>query len=821
MLSRIILPCALLTVSVFAAAPSPDLFVQPSGETRIYHEGWIDLNKNGVKDPYEDASLAVDRRIDDLIARMTLEEKTAQMVTLYGFPRVLKDELPTDTWATSFWKDGIGNIDEHMNGNVGWKRNLTPSKYDLPYALHARALNEVQRFFIERTRLGVPADFTNEGIRGLLHSKATSFPAQLAVAAAFDRELVREIGQITGREARALGYTNVYSPILDLARDPRWGRTTETYGEDPYLVSVLGLEQVRGIQEQNVVSTLKHFAVYSVPKGGRDGEARTDPQVTWREVQMVYLTPFRRALKEGGALGVMASYNDYDGIPIESNPLFLTEILRHDYGFKGYVVSDSDAVEFIHLKHRVAGTPADGIRQAVEAGLNVRTNFTMPETYGEPLRELVRSGRLPMAMIDARVRDVLRVKYWLGLFDRPYVTDPAATEKIVRAPEHMAAAARAARESIVLLKNEGVLPLKKDLHKVLVTGPLADDSRGWWSRYGPQKLDFVTPLAGIREKLGAGVEVRYALGCPVIDERFPESDVYHESPNPKAQAGIAAAVAAAKDVDVIVAVLGETEEISQESASRISLDLPGDQQALLEALHATGKPVVVVLSNGRPLSVNWAAKHVPAIVELWFPGEQGGTALADVLFGDYNPSGRLPITFPKSVGQIPFNFPAHPGSQGRDGGQVQGPLYPFGFGLSYTTFQHANLKVTPERGLADATFTVTCDVTNTGPRAGDEVVQLYVRDDYTSVVTFDRELRGFARVSLAPGETKTVTFQLTPADLALYDRKNAWTVEPGRFTAMIGASSDDIRLRAPFYVTRGDGSVPEETAVKDARIDPR
>lgn len=807
-------------LSAFAAPPPPGIFETATPPAPIYHDGWIDLNKNGTKDPYEDSLLDVDRRIDDLLGRMTLEEKTAQMVTLYGFPRVLKDQLPTEAWTKAFWKDGIGNIDEHLNGNTGWKGDLAQPAHSLPYSLHVHAMNEVQRFFIERTRLGVPADFTNEGIRGLLYTKATSFPAQLGVAAAFDRELVHEIGTITGREARALGYTNVYSPILDLARDPRWGRTTETYGEDPYLVSELGLEQVRGIQAQQVVSTLKHFAVYSVPKGGRDGEARTDPQVSWREAQSVFLEPFRRAVREAGALGAMASYNDYDGIPIEGSHQFLTDILRKEYGFKGYVVSDSGAVEFIHLKHRVAPTAADAIRQSVEAGLNIRTDFTKPEIYGEPLRELVRSGKLSMATIDARVRDILRVKLWLGLFDRPYLTDPAAADRIVRAPEHLAAADRAAHESIVLLKSEGgALPLRKDLKRVLVTGPLADDGHGWWSRYGPQKLDYVTVLAGIRQKLGPNADVQYVQGCPVTDERFPESDAFHEPPTEKARAGIAAAVAAAQEVDAIVAVLGETEEISQESASRISLDLPGNQEELLEALHATGKPLILVLSNGRPLSVNWAAKHVPAIVELWFPGELGGAAVADVLFGDYNPSGKLPITFPKSVGQIPYNFPAHPGSQARDGGQVQGALYPFGFGLSYTSYKYDRLAISPTKAVAGTPIEVTCEITNTGTRAGDEVVQLYVRDDYASVVTFDYELRGFARVSLAPGETKPVRFTIAPERLALYDRNGHWTIEPGGFTVMVGGSSQDIRLRGKFVLTNPDGSAPVEIAAEDARKD--
>lgn len=810
MLSRLTLLACALPMVALAAAPTPDQFIHPAPPASIYHDGWIDLNKNGVKDPYEDPTLDPERRIDDLLARMTLNEKTAQMVTLYGFPRVLKDQLPTPAWATSFWHDGIGNIDEQMNGVMGWHNELPQPKYDLPYSAHDRALNEIQRFFIEQTRLGIPADFTNEGIRGLLHSKATSFPAQLGVAAAFDRDLVRQLGEVVGSEARALGYTNVYSPILDLARDPRWGRTTETFGEDPYLVSELGVQQVRGMQSEHIVSTLKHFAVYSVPKGGRDGDARTDPQVTWREVQMVYLEPFRRAIHDAGALGVMSSYNDYNGVPITGNPLFLTDILRREFGFRGYVVSDSGAVEFIHRKHRVAPTESDAIRQAVEAGLNIRTDFTPPQAYADPLRELVRSGKLPMSVIDSRVRDILRVKLWLGLFDHPY-GDPAVAARIVHSPAHVAVADRAEHESIVLLKNaDGVLPLRKDLKRVLVTGPLADNAHAWWSRYGPQKLAFVTPLAAIRRKLGAGVDVRYVQGCPVTDERFPESDVYHEPPSPAARAGIEAAVKAAQDVDVVVAVLGESGEISQESDSRISLNLPGNQEDLLEALQATGKPVVLVLSNGRPMSVDWAAKHLPAILEMWFPGESGGTALADVLFGDYNPSGRLPITFPQSAGQIPLNFPAHPGSQARDHGQVYGPLYPFGFGLSYTTFSYRNLKVSPERLPAAGPVEVSVDVTNTGARAGDDVVEMYLRDDYSSVITFDKELAGFTRVSLAPGETKTVHFTIQPRQMQLYNRDDRWVVEPGRFTVMVGASSADTPLHAEFTVLRPDGTAPEE-----------
>lgn len=809
------LPALALAASALAD-PTPEQFIDPRPLAAIYHGSWIDLNKNGLKDPYEDAAAPLETRVLDLLAQMTLEEKTAQMATLYGYPRVLQDELPTEAWSRELWKDGIGNIDEQSNGNLGWESDLPRPKFDLPWGQHTRQLNEIQRWFVEHTRLGVPVDFTNEGIRGLLHAKATSFPSQLGVAAAFNPALVREIGRITGREARALGYSNVYSPILDLARDPRWGRTTETYGEDPFLVGELGVEQVRGIQEQNVVSTLKHFAVYSIPKGGRDGEARTDPHATWREVETIYLEPFRRAVRDAGAMGVMASYNDYEGVPVEASKKVLTDILRRDWGFNGYIVSDSAAVELIHLKHRTAPTYADGVRQAVEAGLNIRTHFTKPEAYVEPLRQQVRDGKLAMAVIDQRVREILRVKFRVGLFDHPY-RDPATAEQVVRAPAHLAAAHLAARQSIVLLKNDGaVLPLDaKKLKKILVAGPRADDPHGWWSRYAPQQLEFVTPLAGLRAKLGAAVEVRYAKGVEAKDANFPESDLFKDPAPADVRAGIAEAVAAAADVDVIVAVLGETDDISRESASRVSLDLPGYQEDLLRALAATGKPLVLVLSNGRPLSVNWAAKHVPAIVELWFPGEEAGHALADVLLGDVNPSGHLPITFPRSAGQVPFNFPTHPGAQDRDLGQVAGPLFPFGHGLSYTTFSYANLRLTPERAPTDATITVTCDVTNTGTRAGDDVVQLYLRDDFSSVTTYDKALRGFARVSLAPGETKPVSFTLSRRHVELFNAERQWVVESGRFTVTIGASSEDIRLRGHFTLTAPDGSAPLEDPIED------
>ncbi|HQU71444.1 MAG TPA: glycoside hydrolase family 3 N-terminal domain-containing protein [Calditrichia bacterium] len=765
----------------------------------LYHKGWIDLNKNGVMDPYENPALEVEQRIEDLLSRMSIEEKTCQMATLYGYGNVLQDELPTEAWLAAIWKDGIGNIDEQLNGRDN--RASDSSEYTWPPSKHARALNQIQAFFIEKTRLGIPVDFTNEGIRGLMHDHATSFSAQIGIASTWNIDLVGQIGHITGREARALGYTNIYSPILDLSRDPRWGRTVESYSESPFLTAELGKAQVRGLQTEGVVSTLKHFAVYSIPKGGRDGWARTDPKAPWRDVQMIYLAPFKAAITEAGALGVMSSYNDYDGIPIQGNKLFLTEILRQQWGFKGYVVSDSRAVEYIWEKHRVAGTYKDAVRQAVEAGLNIRTEFTPPDMFIEPLRELVREGSLSMAVLDSRVGDVLRVKYHLGLFDKPYTENPAASDKVVRAPGHTKVSQQAAREAVVLLKNNPkTLPLSREIKSLLVVGPNGDNTESWWSRYGPQDLDYVSVLEGIRRKVGAKTEVKFAEGCALLDADFPESDVYKYPAPDSVQARIDAAAALAKTVDVAVVVLGESEAISKESATRVSLNLPGYQEELLQAIQATGTPTVLVLINGRPLTVNWADRHVPAIVEAWFPGEFGGDAIADVLFGDYNPGGKLPITFPKSVGQIPMNFPYKPASQAKGLARVDGVLYPFGHGLSYTEFAYTNLTILPEQQGPGGEIRVSLTVRNSGAVAGDEVVQLYLRDEVSSVITFDKVLRGFQRIHLLPGQSQTVTFTLLPGHLALYDRHQEWRVEPGTFRVMVGSSSEDIRLEGQFEI---------------------
>jgi beta-glucosidase len=791
---------ALILITIFLLGFELAFPAQTGGKRNIYRKGWIDLNKNGRMDVYEDPKAEINKRVEDLLSQMTLEEKTCQTATLYGYNRVLKDELPTPAWKNQIWKDGIANIDEHLNG---WGPGSS-SIYARDIKKHVWAMNEVQRFFIEETRLGIPVDFTNEGLRGVAFITATSFPAQINVGHTWDKNLVREIGHVTAVEARALGYTNVYAPTLDVARDQRWGRIPDVYGEDPYLASRLGVEMVKAMQENyTVASTAKHFAVYGYGKGAREGQARTDPQTSPREVENIFLPPFKAAIKEARLLGVMSSYNDFDGIPISGSKYWLTERLRNDFGFKGYVVSDSGAVEYLYNKHAVASDMKDAVRQSIEAGLNVKTNFTRPEDFILPLRELVKEGKVSRRTLDDRVRDVLRVKFLVGMFDRPYVEDAELTERLVNSAEHQQVALRAARESIVLLKNDkNVLPLSREIHSIAVIGPNADDDSNARNRYGPSGIKGVTVLEGIKNRLGGGVKVNYAKGCEITDAHWPETEVLPELLTREERDEISRAVEAAKDSDVAIVVLGDSTKTVGESASRTSLDLPGRQLELVQAVYAAGKPVVVVLINGRPLSINWANKYVPGILEAWFPGAQGGTAIAEVLFGDYNPGGKLTVTFPKTTGQIPYNFPAKPNSQWEgEKTRVNGALYYFGHGLSYTTFLYSNLKISPLKQQAGGNIEVSFEVKNTGAREGDEVAQLYTRDLVSSVTTYEKNLRGFERIHLRPGETKTVVLTLIPEDLSLWDRAMHFVVEPGMFRVMIGSSSEDIRLTGEFEVT--------------------
>lgn len=775
----------------------------------IYHDGWIDLNKNGKQDPYENPALPIDQRIDDLLAQMNVDEKTCQLVTLYGYGRYLKDPLPTPGWTHEIWKDGIANIDELHNG-AGMKKDAD-RQYTWPPSKHVDALNTVQKWFIEQTRLGIPVDFTNEGVRGLASVKTTNFPAPIGLGATWDRALISDIGRITGHEAKAWGYTNVYSPIVDLARDPRWGRVMDCYGEDPYLVAELAIRQAGAMQKQGIAATAKHFAVHSEPKGGRDGVNRSDPHIAPREMEALYMYSWERLVREAGLLGAMASYNDYDGIPIAGSHEFMIDRLRTQWGFQGYIVSDSGAVENLHKQHRVAATYEDAVAMYIAEGGNVRTMFDSPEKFLTPLRQALKDGKLSTAALDARVRDVLRVKFLLGLFDHPYA-DPKTADAENHTSDSQAVALKAARESIVLLKNaNSTLPLSKTTRKILVCGPTADLAATSISRYGSQGGSVITLLGGIRDAVGPSGQVTFSPGCTLTDARWPYSELDYEPPAGKDADLITDAVNAAKDADVIVLGLGDGPQTIGEAKSRTSLDLPGFQTDLAKALSKTGKPLIVVLLTGRPASINWIDAHASAVLEAWFPGESGGKAVADVLFGDYTPGGKLAVTFPRTVGQLPFNFPYKPGSQdpgsakdsnnGTSGALIDRPLYPFGFGLSYTTFEYADLSLSAPSMSPTGSITASVTLKNTGDRPGDEIVQFYVEQLVSSVTTYNLNLRGFERVALSPGESKRVTFPLPASALEIITRSGQRQTEPGPYKIMIGASSADIRLKTDLTIT--------------------
>ena len=778
-----------------------------AAHTGIYHKGWIDFNKNGRMDDYENPALPVERRVADLLSQMTMDEKTCQLVTLYGSGRVLEDSLPTPEWKERVWKDGLANIDEQANGLGKFGSSIS-----FPYGVSIDNRRQIQRWFVEETRLGIPVDFTNEGIRGLNHDRATMFPAQCGQGATWDRSLISEIARVTAEEANTLGYTNIYAPLLDISRDPRWGRVVECYGEDPYLVGELGKEMIMGLQSRGLASTPKHFAVYSIPVGGRDGQTRTDPHVAPREMRTLYLEPFRKAVMEAGVKGVMSSYNDYDGEPITGSYRFLTEILRNEWGFKGYVVSDSEAVEYMYSKHGVAEDAVDAAAQVINAGLNVRTNFSRPEQFVFPLREAIARGLVSRQTIDSRVSDVLRVKFELGLFDNPYKGDMKNVDKLVHNDANKAVSLRAALESIVLLKNDSAaLPLSKNLKRIAVIGPNADETRNLVCRYGPANPPIKSVLEGIREYMPQA-EVGYEKGCDILDPYFPESELYDVPLDAEERAAMDKAVALAKESEVAILVLGGNEKTVREEYSRTSLDLCGRQEQLLKEVYATGTPVILVMVDGRAASINWADKYIKGIVHAWFPGDFMGDAVAQVLWGDYNPGGKLPVTFPKSVGQIPMAFPFKPGSDSPGFVRVARTLYPFGYGLSYTTFGYSDLTVTPTAPGTNADVEVSFTLTNTGDVAGDEVAQLYINDEISSVTTYVKVLRGFERVTLQPGESRRISFTLTPSDLALWDKSGRFVVEPGWFRVMIGSSSDDIRLEDRFEL--GNPDAPREKVIE-------
>ncbi|HEX4343651.1 MAG TPA: glycoside hydrolase family 3 N-terminal domain-containing protein, partial [Verrucomicrobiae bacterium] len=687
---------------------------------------------------------------------------------------------------------------------------LPGAEYMWPASKHTWALNEVQRFFIEDTRLGVPAEFTDEGIRGVESYKATDFPTPLGLGQTWDRELIRKVGEITGSEAHALGYDNVYAPIIDVMRDPRWGRCLESYGEDPFLVSELGIQMVKGMQSQGIVSTMKHFCIYSDNIGAREGFARVDPQCSPREVEMLQLWPYERVIREANPLGVMCVYNDYDGVPIEGSHYYLTDVLRTRFGFKGYVVSDSDAVEYLEKKHHTAATYKEAVRQSVMAGLNVRTTFTPPEVYVKPVRELVKEGAIPVSVLDDRVRDVLRVKFWEGLFDHPYRALTNADAAVLSA-DNVAVALRAARESLVLLKNQNnLLPLDATKIKTIaLCGPNADNLDYSHDHYGPLATHVVTVREALAEYFTNKAEVLYTKGCDIFDANWPDTEIMREPPTKSEQEEIDLAVENARRADVAIVVvgdmprgLGEVRSTVGENSSRTGLELTGRQDDLIRAVAAIGKPTIVINISGRPVALNWANRLCPAILQAFFPGMEGGHAIVETLFGDYNPGGKLTCTFPKTAGQLQMNFPAKPGANDEPTSPTRvntsGLLWPFGHGLSYATFKYSGLEISPAQTTTNSNVTVSFKLTNTGSRGGDEIPQLYINQEVSSVTTWKERLCGFERTHLQPGESKEISMTVTPECLAIWNLQMLRVVEPGKFKIMVAASSTDIRLTGEF-----------------------
>ncbi len=827
-----------LIVPIFISADKDDgtIKMPPAGEqvkkfelgsNKMYKKGWIDFNKNGVMDVYEDPNADLDARIEDLLSQMTVEEKTCQMVTLYGYRRILQDDLPTPEWKNKLWKDGVGAIDEQLNSFPYARRGEADNPNLWPASRHAWAINQIQKWFVEETRLGIPVDFTNEGIRGVESYKSTNFPAQLGIGHTWDKELVHQIGYITGREAHLLGYTNVNAPIMDVGRDQRWGRYEEIYGEDPYLIGELAVNMTSGMQTNyQIASTGKHFLAYSNNKGGREGLARTDPQMSIHEFENIHVYAWREVISRADMLGVMSCYNDYSGEPIQGSNYWLTQRLRNDFGFRGYVVSDSDAVEYLHTKHHTTPDMKGSVKAAVLAGLNVRCTFRTPDSYVLPMRELIEEGEIPMSVIDDRVRDVLRVKFLVGLFDDPYQRDYAAADAEVDSPENNEVALRASLECMVLLKNADsesptgtdgkALPLNIDnIKKVAVVGPNATETSYATLHYGPQMSEAISVYDGLKARLDGIAEVNYSKGCDLVDSQWPLSEIMPVEMNEGEKEMMAEAVKLVEESDVAVVVVGGGERTCGESKSRTSLNLPGFQENLLRAVKATGKPMIVVLINGRPLAVNWADEYADAILEAWYPGSHGGEAVAQILVGDYNPGGKLTVTFPRTVGQIPFNFPYKVSSQvagngglGPKGSQtrINDALYYFGYGLSYTTFEYSDLKLSADTVLPDGQIEVSFKVTNTGSREGDEIVQMYVSHHVTSLTYYEKMLRGFERVNLKPGETKTVTFTLdVDHDLSMINNEREKVVDPGLVDVIIAASSTDVRLKEELVVLSEDG----------------
>lgn len=744
---------------------------------------------------YKDPNASIDERVEDLLGRMTLEEKIAQMNM-----------------------NGMGEYRQLPHG-----AGVVESPFICVQEI-ARMSSETKRYARENTRLGIPPIQIGECLHGQLAMGATIFPQAIAQGSTWNPALVERMASVIALEASASGMDQALSPLFDLAREPRYGRTEECYGEDPYLVARMGVAFVEGMQGKaeytrvhgiapgKLMCTAKHFAGYSVPAGGIN---LAPSSLGEREMRTLHLYPFEKVVKEANVCAVMPSYNEVDGMPAHSNRWLLTDVLRGEWGFGGYIFTDYGGLSQLHNFHHVAADASEAAVMGINAGVDLEA--ARPDAYAR-LSDLVKAGKVKEEQIDAAVRRILRAKFMAGLFDKPY-PDPERLSEVVHRPEHVALALEVAQESAVLLKNDStLLPLDASkLKSIAVIGPNADQVQYGDYTYTRDNRSGVTILQGLRDRLGSRVQINYAKGCNITG-----SD----------RSGIAAAVEAASKSDVAVVVLGETSVIlsglgwgvglgeneprdpfvSGEGYDLTSLDPPGVQRELLQAVCATGKPVVLVMVHGRPWSIDWEKDHVPAILEAWYPGEQGGNAIAGILLGDVNPSGRLNCSVPRSVGHLPVTYDYKPSARGinREPGTPEKPgrdyvfssptpLFAFGHGLSYTTFEYSDLKI--DNNASAKTVRVSVNVRNTGRRDGKEVVQLYVNDRVSSVTTPQKMLKGFDKIELKTGEQKTVTFDLPYDELALWNASMQRVVEPGEFVVMIGRSAEDIALSGSFVVS--------------------
>ncbi len=759
---------------------------------------------------YRDSNKPVDARVEDLISRMTLDEKIAQIGGVWTY-ELITDGKFSEPNAELAIKDGIGQI-----CRPGISTAL------LPKAM-AELLNDIQKFLAEKTRLGIPALIHEECLNGFMAKKATVFPQIIGMASTWEPELIKKMTDVARENMLAVGVRQGLSPVLDVARDPRWGRIEETFGEDPYLIASMGIAYVQGLQgddlKKGIAATLKHFAGYGLSEGGLNWAPANIPA---RLLHDVYLYPFKEVIKTTHPMSVMNAYQEIDGIPCAASTEFLTDILRKEWGFDGVVVSDYFAVDNLQSYHHVAADKADAARLALTAGID--SELPRLDCYAQPLKEQIEKGKVSEQSLDKAVARILRLKLKLGVFENRCV-DAGRAAQGYDLPAHRELALQAARKSIVLLKNEGnFLPLDKNVKKTIaVIGPNVDSRRNLLGDYTyPAHLEVmmktvedmgmqvslpdeppdhvtthvVTILEGMKAVVGKNTKILYARGCDC---------------NSASRDGFPEALKAAKAADAAIVVVGGKSGLTPDCTSgemrdRVELSLPGVQEDLVKAICDTGTPVVIVLVDGRPLALDWMAEKIPAIIEAWLPGEEGGKAVAEVLFGDYNPGGKLPVTFPRNSGQIPVYY-AHKPSGARS--QLWGdyvdcsttPAFDFGHGLSYTTFKLSNLKIEPKRVPLGGKISVKVDIENTGARSGEEVVQLYVNDVVASITRPVKELKGFKRIGLKPAEKKTVEFELKVNKLGFHDLDLKYTIEPGMFKIMVGNSSRDIALEDQFEVT--------------------